>query len=133
FDVKVRIVNLTAQSKVDLLRAEVTEGSADGLLHRPSYSAGRLKFSGAAGNGHFQPIQADRAVGADRARVDGTRCEWIGGNEIASTLLGHADELVFPGGLVVVAERRLVVLERSHLFELFLDAPSALYRVLDEF
>src|SRR5690606_29090953 len=131
-DVDVRDVEVARDAELRLSCLQEAEGALDGLLHRPGHAAGQLELAGTVRDGDFDAVQADGTVGCNARAVYGARSEGIGGDEIATALLGHADELLLARLVVRVAEGRVVVLEGAHLLELLLHPAAAFYCQLED-
>ena len=130
-DVHVGVVEVTRDAQIALLRLNVAEGSLDRLLHRTGHAAREPHLPGARRDRDLEAVEAHRSVRRDARRVDRTGCQRVGGDEVASALLGHSDELLLAGLLQRVAEGRVVVLEGAHLLELLLHAAAAFERELE--
>ncbi len=125
---EVRGIDLPAHAERRLAGEEVAEGTAHRLLHRPADAAGRFQFSCPRREADLYPVRADGAVGADGRGVDRPGWQWVGRDEIAPTLLGHANEVLLAGLADHVAEGGLIVLEGAHLLELLLHSSPAFQR-----
>src|SRR5690606_18762462 len=92
-DVDVRDVEVARDAELRLSCMQEAEGALDGLFHRPGHAAGELELAGTVRDGDFDAVQSDGAVGRNARAVYGARSEGISGDEIATALLGHANEL----------------------------------------
>ena len=119
----VRGVKVARDAELGLLRLDVAESSLHRFLHRSGNAAGHLQLPGSARNRNLQTVEADRSVGRYAGGVDGSGRQRIGGDQVAPSLFGNADEPLLAGLLERVAERCLIILEGAHLLELLLHAP----------
>src|SRR5258705_4631001 len=111
----------------------MAECPLDRLLCGTTDSTCRPQLSCSARQSDFNAIKTHCAVTAHRSRIDRSWSKRIRGDQIPATLLWHADETFLSRLVDEIAERRLVVLKRSHLLELFFDAAAPLQRELDNF
>ena len=126
-------VQFLRDRQIALLSQHVAEGAIDGFLGRAGDAAGRLQLAVPDCDRHLDAVHPDGAVRANRRGVDASRRERIGRDQVAAALLRHADEALFAGVQISVAEGRVVVLKGAHLLELFLHPAPAFHGELEQF
>src|SRR5688572_2791687 len=106
---KVGRVDGLREAELLLSGAEISERAVEGLLHHPVDPTGDLEFPGSGGGADLQTVEADPALIIDRGRVDAARRQRVRRDQVASALLGDADELLLERLRVQVREGGLVV------------------------
>src|SRR5207245_2623042 len=125
---KVRTINFSCHTKGSLVGEQVAEGPLNGFLHGALHATGEFELTRADGSADLEAIQPDGPITADRSGVDRSGRERVCRDEVPTTLLGNADEVLFAGVVNNVAEGGVVVLERAHFLELFFHAAPAFER-----